>query len=1653
MPKRYRRNRATKSIPQSSPQEPPLSPQQFISRKLGVPVSTNDPFFAAPNTTPSNASPANAIQLISPAIKSLEQFSQSALDFIGGSSYAITNPYNETQLFGAYMSSVYMYAALRRVMSLISRVRIVAEIETGNGYVRAPETTLINQIFERDGSDLLSKMWLNYAIYGTTAVYKTKTMKAIYSLQTNNPIYDYKDGAVAGLTIIDTPKYTIQEGSRNEIVGMYVNNQTSPDEILNNSNMLTRKEFIYVTDWNPYDRNRGKSIVAVAMHEAVTNTAIASWAADYFTRGAMPFILVNLEEDPALLTDADLAKYKRQFQEYWQGKDSSLRAVVTDRKITTQQVGIAAGEVAAPELNETALEGISAAVGLDRELIVTPSGGSQARHAELIQRAWNDTVIPTAQAFLSAISRDIGLPHNMRLVLDLSHITELEADRADKSGTEMNIFEGGLQTFNETRTRMNMKPVEALRDMFKLDGQLVTVEQLRKLQELPPRQVIDVVSQLWGDDLMTKHQALKTLGVPIPPQAKDGYRSELERYRDDMNQWYQDGMITKGDYLRRMGLPIPHGMVDGFIQEIDTELQERANQRTNIMDLWSNNLLKRSDVQRLLGVPINEDGIDGYTSEVDTISSEYYRVVAEKMVEELNSEEAEGAEDDSMGGMDDMGGMGDDSDMGGFDDSGFGSDIGSPEEDPAMDMGMDDMSDDTMIEPEGAEPEEFEETPQEELPEPAPVEMDLPAIELVEPPLFDAIPLAPVPEIIPQPDLDAELPDTTPDLEVIAQRQEIEAQELENMVIPKSVYRTNISGVQWKEGGQVNRIKYYNYPYSKSPDGKIKISNNLLGNKADISDIISGKFAVKVDEPTATSDDVAAPPAPEAPSEPDILEVDTTDMPELPPDPTDEEISGEIVGDVTETDNPDDALGIGDDEFSDMDMPEESEDVQPAAVEIQDPDEAPQSGDTSGGETAAELLSGILNVPIEENPDSVSPSDNPMFEPEDFEGDAQPETLPDAPVSQPEVPTDNSELGAYVESGMNEGEIVPIIDAPTPDAEIGSTNLYFSVDLSLNPDLVQVSTRLASVLPFLEFAEPADYHITIGLYDMNGETLTTMGIIGDEANRVSELMPDEIIVPTGITISSPIVLGDEDYALAAMVSTPWVIELNAKIFDIISESGKASEYTLPQMYTPHITLGYSLIKFPLPNLNFGDAYIVPKSLNIYADHQLVRKIPIIIRGGGGSMGSPNGGGGNHFNHMDNMVENFNHFDGSVNMVDGDHITGVSKMVVPLLKQGQATPEVVEEPKPFDKYVISDLFKPAKEEGKEAILPATYSSSESIDGSDVGDVWADARFGVQFTSDINDRGDTGAQYDNVPGDTWDNAQTNVYGGNHMAQDPIVMENKEVKQKVHNPELRKLYRILLEQNGRNRASGGTFGSTADEVSRLDGDGRGNNPFDMPLWADIDGDGDADTRTDLPDGVNASELSDQEWMDLYAGLDEKRKIESLNYQQAARSAGNRAKRWVLKSIAGQNEPTLLDRRIADIANSENSHANLAMIYTSGALLDKEYGRKILGVPNVEMSSDEGRRVTTKSAQNSALDELKAWRASAMKSYNKAMRFETIHLPEAVSSAIRDSLKMMVSAMGVSAPSSNKAIGEDDSARYKSVVGGVFAAAKVFYEAQNDV
>lgn len=469
---------------------------------------------------------ANDLQL---AYKALP-YNQYIQDFISSSGGDLTSPvYSDYQREGAYRTSVYLFACLRRGANLMSEMRIVAEGKRDGKWERLPETHDLNRIFADAGAKFLFQTYAFFAMYGSALIYKRKTRRAVYAMHRGTPITTYPEGAIAGIHVIPNAHWTPDPDPYGaEVRGFHFN---TPDEHVGERRYVTRSEVVYLQDFDPrLSASPSTSMVDLAINNAVTNAAIARWAANYFMSGALPLLLLSLDStDPSAMTQSDAERYKNFIERAWRGVFGrfSMRAVFTERKLHVQQAGIEADKVQAPELDRAALNAIASVFQIAPDLIVPPEGGSDnARHKFLVMQAYNDGIIPLAKQWVAQINDDFGLDGtSYRLVLDESNIRALEADRGDIAQTELNIFTSGVQRFGDVQNRLRVQPIPELKDFINVNGRFQSVERVLRDDRLPSADIMQYIHPAWTDGVITRNEYRRLLG--FSPADHDGYKYQV----------------------------------------------------------------------------------------------------------------------------------------------------------------------------------------------------------------------------------------------------------------------------------------------------------------------------------------------------------------------------------------------------------------------------------------------------------------------------------------------------------------------------------------------------------------------------------------------------------------------------------------------------------------------------------------------------------------------------------------------------------------------------------------------------------------------------------------------------------------------------------------------------------------------------------------------------------------------------------------------------------------------------------------------------------------------------------------------------------------------------------------------------------------------
>lgn len=466
------------------------------------------------------------------ALKSIS-LSREMVDFINdGGSYG-TERYSEIQLENAYRTSYYLYAALKKVARMVSTVPVVAEGRIRqSSWVRLPETHPLNLLISNSTRRLWFESYLFWAMFGAVATYKERTPHAVAMAARNTPVYTFPKGAVAGLHVIPNANWQLDETAYGgEVKGITLT--TIDPEDYGNETYLPRERFIFMNDFDPRDPNRGVSVVSMAINSAVTNAAIQRFAAHYFMSGAMPMLLVQPEtDDPDQTNPADMARVKNRFEEIWRGIFSrfSLRSMFVNRRYKVDQVGIKAEDVNAPELNTETLKAICSVVGIAPDMIIPPDGGSDnARHKSLIKQALTDTVIPFMHDLLSSYNDDLGLSDaGLRLVVAEDQMPGLEADRADAATTETSLWSGTVQSFRETRVRVNLPEEVDEDEIFNVGGKPITYKRLLRDANSVSAEDKQYYVQAWTEGVIRRSELRQALGLPpLVLGMPDGFKYEV----------------------------------------------------------------------------------------------------------------------------------------------------------------------------------------------------------------------------------------------------------------------------------------------------------------------------------------------------------------------------------------------------------------------------------------------------------------------------------------------------------------------------------------------------------------------------------------------------------------------------------------------------------------------------------------------------------------------------------------------------------------------------------------------------------------------------------------------------------------------------------------------------------------------------------------------------------------------------------------------------------------------------------------------------------------------------------------------------------------------------------------------------------------------
>mgnify|MGYP000934480259 CR=1 FL=1 len=231
------------------------------------------------------------------------------------------------------------------------------------------ENDLLKKMIDRDGIKFLKQAFLNYALYGYTVGYFTKSI-ASFLQNDSEELTPYQYRKIIGIYCINSYALSPDFSNQDELSGMFVSNPSG----LSSRNYLKRDEFVYCEQWHPYSKSSHINYADIFIGEL---KSIAGYR--------------NLEKELYLLR-MEFINNPDQFAEHFDKMDFSL-------------------------LPEHIINIASYVLGIEQDLIIGRNKEGE-RYTILKKRTIHDTVMPFAVYLTDCLNRDMDLPEDISIQIE-----------------------------------------------------------------------------------------------------------------------------------------------------------------------------------------------------------------------------------------------------------------------------------------------------------------------------------------------------------------------------------------------------------------------------------------------------------------------------------------------------------------------------------------------------------------------------------------------------------------------------------------------------------------------------------------------------------------------------------------------------------------------------------------------------------------------------------------------------------------------------------------------------------------------------------------------------------------------------------------------------------------------------------------------------------------------------------------------------------------------------------------------------------------------------------------------------------------------------------------------------------------------------------
>jgi len=234
-------------------------------------------------------------------------------------------------------------------------------------------------------------------------------------------------------------------------------------------------ELVYFYDFDPLDDTGTVSPLAMALRAIDVEISLADYVKAFLDNDAVPAGLLLSDEE---IDENEKSRLELWWNKLFQGPQQRGRVGILGGGIRFEQLGASLGDLALSDLRREVRKEVCAAFGVPTTLALADDSANFATAREEHLGLYENTIIPALDLIVDTINGQLVpmFDRDLKVVMELSHITVLQAAKETLSSRLVSGFQAGVYSLNEVRELEGLPILE--KDLFLMNGELVPREQL-----------------------------------------------------------------------------------------------------------------------------------------------------------------------------------------------------------------------------------------------------------------------------------------------------------------------------------------------------------------------------------------------------------------------------------------------------------------------------------------------------------------------------------------------------------------------------------------------------------------------------------------------------------------------------------------------------------------------------------------------------------------------------------------------------------------------------------------------------------------------------------------------------------------------------------------------------------------------------------------------------------------------------------------------------------------------------------------------------------------------------------------------------------------------------------------------------------------------